>query len=176
MKLRTIVKIAVISSVVLLCTGFAMFSFFRLSAAEGRKDFNLYTLVPGSATVVLETDDLAGMIQGINELSCSKDRHFLYVSKLFSYLKLHLYTLLEDTPHGLSKQMNKVLLSFHEPDNDRNQVLYCSLGNGDYELVVNTVRVVSRQSCLTIKGKRFVFIRCRMTVSWLVISLPTFWL
>lgn len=53
MKLRTIVKIAVISSVVLLCTGFAMFSFFRLSAAEGRKDFNLYTLVPGSATVVL---------------------------------------------------------------------------------------------------------------------------
>ena len=47
MKLRTIVKIAVISSVVLLCTGFAMFSFFRLSAVEGRKDFNLYTLVPG---------------------------------------------------------------------------------------------------------------------------------
>ena len=76
MKLRTIVKIAVISPVVLLCTGFAMFSFFRLSAAEGRKDFNLYTLVPGSATVVLETDDLAGMIQGINELSCSKDRTF----------------------------------------------------------------------------------------------------
>ena len=166
MKLRTIVKIAVISSVVLLCTGFAMFSFFRLSAAEGRKDFNLYTLVPGSATVVLETDDLAGMIQGINELSCSKDRHFLYVSKLFSYLKLHLYTLLEDTPHGLSKQMNKVLLSFHEP----------AITSWWKSLYVNTVRVVSRQSCLTIKGKRFVFIRCRMTVSWLVISLPTFWL
>ena len=36
MKLRTIVKIAVISSVVLLCTGFALFSFFRLSAADGR--------------------------------------------------------------------------------------------------------------------------------------------
>ena len=100
MKLRTIVKIAVISSVVLLCTGFAMFSFFRLSAVEGRKDFNLYTLVPRSATVVLETDDLAGMIQSINELSCSKDQHFLYISKLFSYLKLHLYTLLEDTPTG----------------------------------------------------------------------------
>ena len=140
MKLRTIVKIAVISSVVLLCTGFAMFSFFRLSAVEGRKDFNLYTLVPRSATVVLETDDLAVMIQSINELSCSKDQHFLYISKLFSYLKLHLYTLLEDTPHGLSKQMNKVLLSFHEPDNDRNQVLYCSLGNGDYELVEKFIR------------------------------------
>lgn len=46
MKLRTIVKIAITSSVVLLCAGFALYSFFRLSAAEGKKDFNLYELVP----------------------------------------------------------------------------------------------------------------------------------
>lgn len=31
--------------------------------------------------------------------------------------------------------MSKVLLSFHEPDNDRNQVLYCALGSGDNELI-----------------------------------------
>lgn len=140
MKLRTIVKIAVISSVVLLCTGFAVFSFLKLTAAESREEFNLYTLVPRDATVVLETDDLAGMVKDINELSCSKDNHFLYVSKLFSYLKQHLYTLLEETPHGLSKQMNKVLLSFHEPDNDRNQILYCSLGEGDYQLVETFIK------------------------------------
>lgn len=135
MKLRTLMKIAVISSVVLLCTGFVMYSFFRLSAAENKTDFDLYTLVPPTTTAVLETDDLAGLIQDVNELTCSKDHHFLYISRLFSLLKQHLYTLLEDTPHGLSRQMNKVLLSFHEPDNDRNQVLYCSLGSGDYELV-----------------------------------------
>ena len=28
-----------------------------------------------------------------------------------------------------------MLISFHEPDNDRNQVLYCRLGNGDRELI-----------------------------------------
>ncbi len=39
MKLRTIVKIAITSSVVLLCAGFALYSFFRLSAAEGKKGF-----------------------------------------------------------------------------------------------------------------------------------------
>ena len=50
MKLRTIVKIAITSSVVLLCAGFALYSFFRLSAAEGKKDFNLYELVPPSAS------------------------------------------------------------------------------------------------------------------------------
>ena len=43
MKLRTIVKIAITSSVVLLCSGFALYSFFRLSAAEDQKDFDLYT-------------------------------------------------------------------------------------------------------------------------------------
>ena len=37
MKLRTIVKIAITSSVVLLCSGFALYSFFRLSAAEDQK-------------------------------------------------------------------------------------------------------------------------------------------
>lgn len=135
MKFRTLMKIAVISSVVLLCTGFVMYSFFKLSAAESKNDFNLYTLVPATTTAVLETDDLAGLIQDVNGLTCSKEHHFLYISRLFSLLKQHLYTLLEDTPHGLSRQMNKVLLSFHEPDNDRNQVFYCSLGSGDLQLV-----------------------------------------
>lgn len=135
MKLRTVMKIAVISSVVLLCTGFAMFSFFKLSAAEDRDEFNLYKLVPPTASAVFETDDLAGFMQDIDELSCSKNHQFLYVSKLFSYLKVHLDKVLDDIPHGLSRQMNKVLLSFHQPDNDRNQVLYCSLSSDDKELV-----------------------------------------
>lgn len=182
MKLRTIVKIAVISSVVLLCTGFAVFSFFKLSAVESREDFNLYTLVPESATAVLETDDLAGLIEDINELSCSKEHHFLYVSKLFSYLKLHLHTLLEETPHGLSKQMNKVLLSFHEPDNDRNQVLYCSLGNGDYQLVEKFIQKYCSSSfpskLFDYKGEEIriypmpddSFLACYVTSDFLVVS------
>ena len=76
-------------------------------------------------------------------VSCSKDNHFLYASELFVYLKNYLHTLLDDTPHGLSKQMNKMLISFHEPDNPLNQVLYCSLGSGDYELVESFIRKYS---------------------------------
>ena len=97
-------------------------------AAENKEDFELYALVPPTATVVFETDDMCALVQEINELNCSRDNNYLYISKIFSYLKLHLYTLLEDTPHGLSRQMSKMLLSFHEPANDRNQVLYCALG------------------------------------------------
>ena len=143
MKLRLIIRIAVIVSIVLLCTGFGVYSFFRLNEVESQKDFNLYTLVPQSAMAVLETDRMAELVEGINQLSCSKDNHFLYASELFVYLKNYLHTLLDDTPHGLSKQMNKMLISFHEPDNPLNQVLYCSLGSGDYELVESFIRKYS---------------------------------
>lgn len=135
MKIRVLVRIAVVVSVVLLCTGFGAYSFFCLDAAENQQDFNLYSLVPQDATAVLETDRMADLVEDINELDCSKDNHFLYISELFVYLKKYLYTLVEDTPHGLSKQMNKMIISFHDPDTPMNQVLYCTLGSGDYELV-----------------------------------------
>lgn len=140
MKLRTIVRIAVTSSVVLLCTGFALYSFFRLSATEDQQNFNLYTIVPPSASAIFVTDDAAEFVAEVDGLTCSKNEQYLHVSKLFSYLKQYLYTLLEDTPHGLSRQMNQVLISFHEPDNDRNQVLYCSLASGDLDLIERFVR------------------------------------
>lgn len=135
MKLSTIVKIAITSSVLLLCTGFALYSYFKLSAADVRKDFNLYTLVPSDATAVFVTDNAAELVAEIEGLACSKNQQYLHVSKLFSSLKDYLYSLQEDAPHGLSRQMNQLLISFHEPGNDHNQVLYCRLGEGDRELV-----------------------------------------
>lgn len=146
MKLRLVIRIAVIVSIVLLCTGIGVYSFFRLNEVENQKDFNLYTLVPPDALAVMETDRMAVLVDDINRLSCSKDNHFLYASELFVYLKNYLHTLLEDTPHGLSRQMNKMLMSFHEPDTPLNQVLYCSLGLGDYELVEAFIRKYSSSS------------------------------
>lgn len=140
MKLRVVIRIAVILSVVLLCTGFGVYSYFRMNAAENQQDFNLYSLVPQDATAILETDRMAELVDDINQLNCSKDNHFLYVSELFVYLKKYLYTLVDDTPHGLSKQMNKMMISFHEPDTPMNQVLYCTLGSGDYELVESFIK------------------------------------
>ena len=173
MKLRTIVKIAITSSVVLLCSGFALYSFFRLSAAEDQKDFDLYTLDPSSASAVFVTEDVAEFVMEVDELTCSRDHQYLYVSKLFSYLKQYLYSLLEDAPHGLSRQMNQMLISFHEPDNDRNQVLYCRLGNGDRELIDRLCRNTYRRAILRkhsiIRAKILSFIRWLTAIFSLVI-------
>lgn len=182
MKLRTLVKVAVTTSVVLLCTGFAMYSFFKLSAASERNYFNLYELVPTSASLVLETDNFYALVKDINELTCSKKKQFLHVSKLFSYLKDHLNTVVDDSPHGLSRQMNKVLLSFHEPDDEYNQILYCQLGEGDYEWVGKYVQRYLSSSyppkTCCYNGEEFIifpmadgdFIACYLTHDFMVMS------
>ena len=48
MKLRLLIQIAVVVSIVLLCTGFGVYSFLRLNSVENRQDFNLYTFAPGA--------------------------------------------------------------------------------------------------------------------------------
>lgn len=140
MKLRTILKIATATSVILLCVGIAISLYLKMSINERAEDFDLYTLVPADSKLIVDTDNMVGLMQSINDVSFSKDNHFLYFSRFFVYLKDHINTLLEDTPHGLSKQMNKMLISFHDPENDRNQVFYCRFGAGDYEFMEQFIR------------------------------------
>lgn len=140
MKLRVILKITTATSVILFCIAFAISLYFRMSKTEKAEEFNLYTLVPSDAMTVIDTNNIVDFLKGINELNCSKDNHFLYVSQLFSHLKEYINVLLDETPHGFSRQMNKMLVSFHEPDNDRNQVFYCRLGAGDRDLVERFIK------------------------------------
>lgn len=139
MKARLVVRFSMLLAVALLCLGFGVYSFFRLNAVGERHDFNLYSLVPQDAIAVLETGRMAALVDDINALPCSKDDHFLYVSDIFVYLKDHLHTFVDDTPHGLSSQMNKMLISFHEPDTPQNQIFYCTLGNDDLDMVESFV-------------------------------------
>lgn len=135
MKSRIILKIVTVTSVILLCLGFAISLYLKMSVTERARDFDLYTLVPPNSRIVVDTENMVNLMQRINDLSCSKDNHFLYFSRFFCYLKDHINTLLEHTPHGLSKQMDKMLISFHEPDSDQDQVFYCRLGTGDFEFI-----------------------------------------
>ena len=135
MKLKLIIRLAVILSLVLLCTAFGVYSFFRLSAEEHRQDFDLFTLVPDDVSAVVETDQLDELVRSIDGMKCSQDGVFLYASDLFVLLKDELHALQDEAPHGLSIQMNKMLLSFHRPDDPTNQVLYFAMGRGDYDLM-----------------------------------------
>lgn len=135
MKLSLSIKIVVAISIALLCAGIALFSFMRVNSAEQHKDFDLYTLVPQDAVAVFETGHLVETLEAMNRMDCAKEGHRLQVSQLFSTLMTYLNSLMTEAPHTLSKQMNKVLVSFHNPCAETDQVLYCTLGTGDRELV-----------------------------------------
>ncbi|MGN0309588.1 MAG: DUF3352 domain-containing protein [Bacteroides sp.] len=143
MKLKLMIRLAILLSVVLLCTGFGVYSFFRLNAEEHRQDFDLFSLVPQDVVAVLETDHLEELISSIDRMKCSRDGRFLYASDLFVLLKDGLHALVEESAHGLSVQMDKMLLSFHHPDNPSNQVLYCAMGSGDYDLMESFINKFS---------------------------------
>lgn len=140
MKIRALIRMVLTLSAILACMGIVALMYTRMSATEKAEDFDLYTLVPSSSTVIVDTQDVTEFIKSLNNLNCSQDGNFLYVSRLFSLLKDHINTLLDDVPHGLSRQMNNMLISFHAPDNDRQQVLYCRLGAGDYNLVEHFIQ------------------------------------
>lgn len=147
MKPRALIKIAVFSSILLLCVAFGMYFYFKLSAVQEKEDFDLYTLVPQDAHTVFETNDMASFMDNISKMSSSKKGNYLHVSRLFSIIQSHFHSLLGETSHGFSEQMSKMLISFHAPDGDRDQVLYFCLGPDDDKLIESFIRKYCSDRC-----------------------------
>lgn len=147
MKLRALIKIAIFSSVLLLCVAFGLYFYFKLDAVRNKEDFDLYTLVPQDAHTVFETNDMASFIDNMSKMSSSKKGNYFHVSPLFSIILSHFQSLVGETPHGFSEQMNKMLISFHSPDDDRDQVLYFCLGPDDDKLIESFIRKYCADRC-----------------------------
>lgn len=121
--------------IALLCAGFGLYTFDAMERAEERSRLDLYELVPQDVVAVFDTDRMSDVVRSVEQMDCSEDRHNLRVSALFAYVREHLEVLLQETPHGLSREMNEVLISFHRPDTFWNQVMYCKLAPGDDEML-----------------------------------------
>lgn len=135
MKIRIWGNILFIACVLLLCTGVLVYLYADKGLPKSDKEVDLYALVPQDAVVLLETSSMSHLVDEINQMDCSKDGHFLNFSQLFNYLKIYLNSLTDNVPHGISREMNRVMLSMHQPDIYTEQVLYCGLGDGDTDLL-----------------------------------------
>lgn len=140
MKPNHSIRVSLIVCIVLVCMSFGVYSFVRLNMLDERRDFDLCTLVPQDVEAVFATDKLTDFIEEIDHMDCSRDNHFLYASDLFSCVKRYLRVLMEEEPHGLSGEMNEMLISFHPSDLKNNQVLYCKLGLEDHEKLESYIR------------------------------------
>ena len=135
MKPRPAIRNTLIVCIVLLCAGFVLYSFGALDRAEKRERFDLYELVPQDVVAVFDTDRMSEVVRTVDLMACSENEHNLRVSALFAYVRKYLDTLIQEMPHGLSREMNEVLISFHRPDTFWNQVMYCKLAPGDREML-----------------------------------------
>ncbi|KAA6306149.1 hypothetical protein EZS27_042195, partial [termite gut metagenome] len=130
--ITTFISVAV---VMLLCVWFGVFSYIKLKTIKEHEGFDLYMLVPPSAVIILDTDSAPALPEETNALSSSTDNQALPIPQLLANLKQYYTSMTEETSHGLSKRLNKVLVSFHEPDNSDNQVFYCRLGGNDSKIM-----------------------------------------
>ncbi len=122
----------VVLSVVLFCIAVGFYAFARLSFTDRNKDVNLYELVPAEGCIgVLESDNIDYYQNEFPQLNYRGELGHFRFPGLFNYLLggLHEYT--AQTAHGLSGRVNRVLVSFHEPDTTGDQVVYFRLGEGD---------------------------------------------
>ncbi|MCD8165137.1 MAG: hypothetical protein LUE93_02830 [Bacteroides sp.] len=142
MNNKAVFRIA-IGLAVIFFTGVGFYFYLGLTSAEKKQDINLYEWVPSTSMAVLETSNLDGMINDFTELPPFRDYPLQRISRLLAYIRQHFDKLLAFTPHGLSNQMNKILISFHAPDYAENQVLYIPLGLGDTDIMAKFVQRMS---------------------------------
>lgn len=139
MKFRTVAKLGIILSVILFCIGIGLYGFAQLSVTDKRQDIDVLSFIPQSSVGVFETDNLEFFMNEMPQTAYSAQMDTLsrtgITDDIFSDLSR--YTI--RSAHGLSGQMNHVLMSFHEPSTAQDIVVYFRVGKGGKEMVMDAI-------------------------------------
>lgn len=136
MILRSVISALIILLFIFIGTHF----YFLLHGKEKESEISLYSLIPQDCFAILETDNVSTLFHNINKVNYADEINSYQVSQLLYGLKNNLEALSESKAHGFSKQMSRMIVSFHQPNNDRDQVLYCQLGTGDEAFIENYIK------------------------------------
>lgn len=134
MRLKTVVKLGTVVSVLLFALAVGYYAFMHLDMSGQRRDVNLFSLVPASCMAVLESDDINAFWKEYPNLNYSSELDELQFPGLFQFLVSELNEYTDDT-HGLSSQMSRLLVSFHHPGSSMDQVVYFHIGMADEHLI-----------------------------------------
>ncbi len=136
MIMRSVVSAIIILLFIFIGTHF----YFLLQGKEKESEISLYSLVPQDCLAVLETDNVGNLFHNINKVNYSDKMNAYRASDLLYGLKNNLEALSESKAHGFSKQMSRMVVSFHQPNGNKDQVLYCQLGTGDEAFIENYIQ------------------------------------
>ncbi len=121
MRLKTVVKLGTVVSVLLFCLAVGYYAFMRLGFAERNRAVDLFSLVPSASLAVLESDNMDAFLHEYPNCNYGSELEHFQFPGLFNFLVTGMN---EYVAHGGSSRMNQLLVSFHEPATSRDQVLY----------------------------------------------------
>lgn len=131
MRLNTMVKLVTIISVLLFSIAVGYYAFVQLNMTNRNHNVDLYSLVPADCTGVLESDDISAYLHELPNLSYGRELERFQFPGLFGFIIDALEGYATESAHGLSHQLNRLLVSFHEPYGVDDQVVYFQVGTVD---------------------------------------------
>lgn len=136
MQIRSVIKLGVVLSVVLFCIGIAFYGFARLSMADKENRVDIFEFVPKDCAGILETDNIDNFMHVFLQAAYSSQLDTLHRAGLMNDILSDLSRYSSAAAHGLSYQMNHVVISFHRPHTAMDVVAYFRIGKeGKHQLI-----------------------------------------
>lgn len=136
MQIRSVIKLGVVFSVVLFCIGIAFYGFARLSMADKENRVDIFEFVPKDCAGILETDNIDNFMHVFSQAAYSSQLDTLHRAGLMNDILSDLSRYSSAAAHGLSYQMNHVVISFHRPHTAMDVVAYFRIGEeGKHQLI-----------------------------------------
>lgn len=136
MQIRSVIKLGVVLSVVLFCIGIAFYGFARLSMADKENRVDIFEFVPKDCAGILETDNIDNFMHVFSQAAYSSQLDTLHRAGLMNDILSDLSRYSSAAAHGLSYQMNHVVISFHRPHTAMDVVAYFRIGEeGKHQLI-----------------------------------------
>lgn len=136
MQIRSVIKLGVVLSVVLFCIGIAFYGFARLSMADKENRVDIFEFVPKDCAGILETDNIDNFMHVFSQAAYSSQLDTLHRAGLMNDILSDLSRYSSAAAHGLSYQMNHIVISFHRPHTAMDVVAYFRIGKeGKHQLI-----------------------------------------
>lgn len=146
MNKKTISRTIILLAILLLCTAMGTFYYVKLELQEKNGKTDLFSLIPEDCEAIIEANNIHTLFQSLHYTAFAEAYKNLQISDLIKLLDERFNDLDGQKAHGLSGQMNHLLISFHSPGSAADQVIYGHLGNEDQDFIDSLLKQANTTS------------------------------
>lgn len=140
MKKKMILRTILSTIPILLIIAIGIYFYSLLNEKGKISEVDLYALIPKDCLAIIETDNVGYLFNSLEKARYTDKINELNLSQLLSGFKSNIKTLSDSKAHGFSKQMSRMVISFHQPNSIKDQILYCQLGTGDEDFIEEYIK------------------------------------